>query len=82
MLFLPKMKKGLPEGTGPPEWTQQPQISVSLQEGGVGVLCISSVAFKNGREKLFFFNRQNLFLITKVQLINREKFENLDKKFQ
>ena len=34
MLFLPKMKKGLPEGTGPPEWTQQPQISVSLQEGG------------------------------------------------
>ena len=28
------MKKGLPEGTGPPEWTQQPQISVSLQEGG------------------------------------------------
>ena len=34
MLFLPKIKKGLPEGTGPPEWTQQPQISVSLQEGG------------------------------------------------
>ena len=34
MLFLPKMKKGLPEGTGPPEWLQQPQISVSLQEGG------------------------------------------------
>ena len=32
------MKKGLPKGTGPPEWTQQPQISVSLQEGGVGVL--------------------------------------------
>ena len=34
MVFLRKMKKGLPEGTGPPEWTQQPQISVSLQEGG------------------------------------------------
>ena len=28
------MKKGLPEGTGPPEWTQRPRISVSLQERG------------------------------------------------
>ena len=33
------MNKALSEGTGPPEWTQQPQISVSLQEGGgVGVM--------------------------------------------
>ena len=33
VLFLPINEKSLPEGTGPPEWTQQPQISVSLQEG-------------------------------------------------
>ena len=49
MLFLPKMKKGLPEGTGPPEWTQQPQISVSLQEGGVGV---SNESPRAGRRKI------------------------------
>ena len=29
-----RSKNLIVEGTGPPEWTQQPQISVSLQEGG------------------------------------------------
>ena len=37
------MKKGLPEGTGPPEWTQQLQISVSLQEGVEGTVTRTSL---------------------------------------
>ena len=41
------MKKGLPEGTGPPKWTQQPQISVSLQEGGGGCNLIFGYKLEN-----------------------------------
>ena len=34
MLFLPISEKRPSRGTGPPEW-KQPQISVSLQAGGL-----------------------------------------------